>query len=389
VLEWRPDGALAAAAVRIPDSSWISIQPRAGREAPWGDVDRLWQAAEPLVVGPGAVPLTVLTAVSWTCVATIPTVVEPARIPAGGGTAVLNLLAALARDQGVTRLTYDGPFPSEALFLALLECFHPDPVDDPLRRFIAGDLGWTPAPFTPSFDGPIYVQSRERIEKVVWRGRAYYREDWGAVRRRAHLRVQDAADGVRCSLWALGAPIEDHLVLAPDGALRAVVTPAVEDGPPRPLRRAIRDGVIAIVIARSAAPLAGAIREVTASLRLTCGPLTADLARVDGSEARVSSRLATAIARRLAEPAAADARAQLALAALAEMATALGDAVRARAQVALAAAPPGAQAAAMERDEVDPKTAQIIAAAAADLLASGRVDDQPDVEGDERRDGQD
>ncbi len=389
ILEWRPDGALAAAAVRIPDSSWISIEPRAGHEPPWGDVDRLWQASEPLVLGPGAVPLTVLTAVTWAHVASIPTVVEPARIPAGGGTALLNLLATVAREQGVARLTYDGPFPSEALFLALLECFDPATADEPLRRFVTGDLAWTPAPFTPSFDDALYVQARARIEKVVWRGRAYYREEWGAVRRRAHLRLHDDAEGVRASLWALGTSIEDHLLLAPDGALRAVVAPAENSGPSRPLRRAIRDGVIAIVIARSAAPLAPAIREVTAALPLTCGPLAGDLARVEGAEARVSATLAAVIARRLGEPAAAAARAQLALAALSEIATAVGDPIRARAQAALAAAPADAQAAALERDDVEPAAAGIITTAVADLLASGRVDDEPDVEADEREDRDD
>jgi hypothetical protein len=387
IVEWRADGALALASVRIPDGSWVAVEPRAGVEAPWGAVDRLWHAAEPGVVGASATPLTVLTAVDWAHLSTIPTLAEPARIPPGGGTAVLNLLASLAREQGVKRLTYDGPFPSEALFLSLLECFHPDAVGDPLRRFTAGDLGWTPAPFVASFDDDVYVQRRARIEKVVWCGHAYYREDWGAVRRRAHLRVCDAADGVRCSLWALGAPIEDHLVLAADGTLRAVVAPAAGDGPTRPLRGAIRDGVVAIVAARSAPPLADAIAEVAAALRFTCGPLPADLARVDGAEARVSVMLAAAIARRLEEPAPPEARAQLALAALAESASAVGDTIRARAQARLAAATPDAQANALARHDPDPAAATIITAAVADLLGSGRVDDQPDVERDEGGDG--
>jgi hypothetical protein len=388
VLAWRPDGTLDAASVRIPDHSWISIEPRAGVEAPWGAVDRLWHGAEPLVIGVDAMPLTVLTAVEWAYLATIPTVAEPARIPAGGGTAVLNLLATLAREQGVSRLAYAGPFPTEALFLALLECFRAEAGDDALACFTGGDLWWVPAPFTPSFDDAVYVQARERIEKVVWRGRAYYREDWGAVRRRAPLRVDDAADGVRCSLWALGAPLEDHLVLAPDGSLHAIVAPPAGDEPATALRPAIRDGVIAMIVAMSVPALADAIRDVSAALRFTCGPLEGELARVDGAEARVSATLAAAIARRLREPAL-DARAPLALAALAEIATAIGDTVRARAQARLAAATPEAQAEALGRHEADPAAARMITAAVAALLASGRVDDQPDVEGDERGDGDD
>ena len=381
VVEWLADGRLAAASVRIPDGSWISIEPHAGVESPWGAVDRLRLAAE---------PLTVLTAVDWAHVATIPTLAEPARIPAGGGTAVLNLLATLAREQGASRLVYTGPYPTEALFLALLECFRPDPdADDPLARFAAGNLAWTPAPFTPSFEDGAYVQWRERVEKVVWRGRTYYREDWGSVRRRAHFRVHDAPDGVRCALWALGGALEDHLLLDADGAPRVLVAPAPADVPARPLHPRVRDGVIAMVVAMSAPALAPALREVSAALAFTCGPVALDLARVDDSEVRASWTLATAVERRLAEPATPDARAQWALAALGEMASAVGDHLRARAQTRLAASPPDVQADALGRDDLDPEAARTITAAVAQLLASGRVGDQPDVERDEGGDGGD
>ena len=383
VVEWRADGALGAASVLIPDGSWVVIEPRAALDHPWGPVDRLWHAATPGLRREEATPLTLLTAVDWAHPASIPTAEEPARIPAGGGTAVLNLLASLARERGVARLTYDGPFPSEALFLSLLESFHPDTVEEPLACFRRGTLAWVPAPFAASFDGDVYLQWRERIEKVVWRGRAYYREQWGAVRRRAPLRVDDTAHGVRCALWALGEPIEEHLVLAADGTRRPLLAATSGDEPARPLRAAIRDGVMAIVVARSAAPLAQAIRDVAASLAFTCGPVAGDLARVERAEARVSTVLARAIAGRLRRPAAADARAQLALAALAEMATAVGDGIRARAQRRLAAAPPDVQAEALARGDTDPAAATVITTAVAALLASGRVDDEPDVERDE------
>ena len=62
-----------------------------------------------------------MTAVEWGRVGDIPTVAEPARIPPGGGTAILNLLSLLAREQGLPRVVYDGPYPTEALFLSLLE----------------------------------------------------------------------------------------------------------------------------------------------------------------------------------------------------------------------------------------------------------------------------
>ena len=365
VLTWGSDGALTRASVRLPDRSWIEIEPHAGVESPWGVVDRLWH---------DGTPLTVMTAVEWTHVDTIPTVAEPSRIPPGGGTAVLNLLATLAHEQDRLRLVYDGPYPSEALFLSLLECFDPDADEAPLARFMAGELGWRPSPFTPSFDDEVYVQTRATVEKVVWRGRAYYREAWGTVHRRAHLRVDDADDGVRCALWALGEPIEDHLRLTRDGTLEAVVAPPTTTGPVRPLRPKIREGIIALVIALSAPPLAAPIRAVADALRFTCGPVEADLARIEASEVRVSTTLATTIARRLHALTPSSERAQLALAALAEIARAVADPLRARAQLRLAAATPSAQAEALAQDEPDSTTAPTITTAIADLLTSGRVD---------------
>lgn len=364
-LTWHPDGTLAEASVRLPDGGWIRIEPRAAIEAPWGAVDRLWL---------DATPLTAMTAVEWTHVDHIPTVLEPSRIPPNGGTALLNFLSSLALEQGVRRLTYDGPYPSETLFLALLECFEPEADEAPLARFMAGKLEWTPAPFMPSFGDDVYLQARERIEKVVWRGRAYYREEWGAIRRRAALRVEDERDGLRCGLWALGARIEDHLLLTLDGGVRAIVAPLVAKVPLTSLRPAIRDGVIAMVIALSAPPLAEAIRAETAALRFTCGAVEAELARVDGSEARVSATLAATIARQLAAAGPPSARAPMALAAVAEIARAMGDTIRARAQRRLAAATPEAQAAALQREAPDTAAAPVITAAVADLLSSGRVD---------------
>src|SRR5439155_370570 len=90
----------------------------------------------------------------------------------------LNLIAELAREQGAARLAYRGPYPTEQLFLALLESFRYEPADaaDPLAAFMSGGLAWTPAPHERLFaaDG-LYVQRRGRVEKVVF--------EWGAVAR--------------------------------------------------------------------------------------------------------------------------------------------------------------------------------------------------------------
>ena len=54
----------------------------------------------------------------------------------------------LASKQGVARVRYRGPYPTEQLFTALLECFRYDGADDdPVGRFMdGGDLDWVPAP---------------------------------------------------------------------------------------------------------------------------------------------------------------------------------------------------------------------------------------------------
>jgi hypothetical protein len=253
---------------------------------------------------------------------------------------------------------------------------------------MSDDLAWIPAPFTPAFEETAYVQWRdERVEKVVWEGRTYYREESGPVRRRAPFRVHDDGDRVACSLWALGAPLAHHLVLEADATTRVVAPSGAAAGPGRVLPPAVREGLVALVIALSAPPLASALREVTAGVVFTRGPLARDLVRVTDDEVRVSSTFADALSRRLAEPAAADARAYQALGALTELAVAMADPLRLRAQARLAAAAADGLVTALEHVDDDPDSARTITAAVERLLASGGVDDQPDVEGDEPDDG--
>src|SRR5207249_485252 len=93
-------------------------------------------------------PLTRLAAVDWTRVDRIPPLAEPARLPAGAGTALFNLLARLAVEQGVSVLRYDAPYPTEALFLALLESFRYVPAD-------GGDIAVPTPPADPPEIAPL------------------------------------------------------------------------------------------------------------------------------------------------------------------------------------------------------------------------------------------
>lgn len=363
LLAWHPDGRLASARVRVPDGSWLIIEPRAVTDPRWGASDRLSSAA-------GA--LTHFEATAWEAVDRIPVLAEPARVPPGGGTSVLNLIATLAADQGRTALVYHGPYPTEALFLSLLESFRPQaPAADALAGFARGALTWRPQPHERVFDpAPAVVQLRGRVEKVTAGGRVYYRPDWHGIPRHAPRRVRDVDGGVACSLWALGAPLEDHLLLASSGEVVERRDPAPATGDARPFPSALVTGVVAAVVASSAPPLAEALADVAAGVRLEWGPVPGDLVRATGDGLRVSERLWAAARVRAAG---ADRRVQIAVATatLVEVAQLVADDLRGRAQARLAGAPAAVQAAALARTSLPDEAAEI--AAAVDALAAQLV----------------
>lgn len=383
-LSWREDDALAEASVRVPDGSWLTIEPRAAT-GPWGPSDRLWHH--------GAA-LTIFEAVDYARIASIPTLADPARLPTGGGSAVLNLLAGLAADQGARRLPYRGPYPTEALFLTLLESFrHVGGNGDPLRAFRDGALTWDPAPHEGlAASGGVWLQLRDGIEKVVWENRAYHREVCQGVPRHAARRVRDAEGSVVCSLWALGGCLEDHLRVDGSGDAVRILPGGPIDAAVVPCPLPVLTGVAAVVGGRSVPALGPFIMEAAAGLTLEWGPVRRDLIALDGARLRATSRLLSAARSRLGAAAAPDEEMQVALLLVAEMAHLAGDALRARAQSRLAALPEAEQAAILEAARgVDPaQAARDIAVAVRTLLRweplRDGVQDQLDVEGDERAD---
>ena len=332
-LTWTRDDALGEAAVRLPDGAWLFIHPGAARDARWGPSDVLR-------LGDSEAPLTHFASVNWAAIDAIPPLAEPARLPPGAGTAVLNLIAALAVDQGRTRLAYRGPYPTEQLFVALLEAFRweaDDVPDDPLTIFMAGGLTWTPAPFCRAFTPEgAYVQSRQRIEKVVWRARTYTRADWQGVERQAAHRVHDVGGRVHCVLWALGSALQTHLALTVEGDVIAAYAPEAV-GSAQPCGAEVAAGLVAVVVASSAPPLAEAIRAVAADLTFTWAPLAGELAEITEAHARLSGAMLVALRARLTAAGSRVEQVRLGFAALAELAAATGDALRGRAQRRLAA----------------------------------------------------
>lgn len=361
VFEWEANGALARARVRLPSGGWVALESHAGDDPVYGPVDRLrW--------GDTGDDTTVFAAVTYHAVDRIPVLAEPARLPPGAGTAVLNLIAGLAADQRRAALAYDGPYPTEQLFLALLESFRYAPADspDPLAAFMRGTLEWIPAPHVRHFDpAGVYVQRRERVEKIVADGVAYYRDRWQAVRRHAPRRLRDDGDRLRASLWALGEPVAEHLVLSPQGDILEVLAPPPPPPAPAGIGREIVEGLVAMVAAQSAPALGPSIAHLGRGLRVEWGVVPRDLIAVDGGMT-ISLALRAVIARRLRQAGGRRERVELAFSALAEMAMLAGDHLRRLAQRRLAALPPAALYGPDDPEAAQP--ARRIAAAAGALL---------------------
>jgi len=366
-LDWHADGRLEQAAVRIPDGSWVTVHPGVGAAGPWGASDELRHDTR---------VITRFGALEWSSITHIPPLAEPSRLPPGAGTAVLNLIARLATEQGATTLRYDGPYPTEQLFLALLESFRwRADVSDPLLAFMSGALAWEPAPHTRAFESErVYVQHRERIEKICVVGRAFYRPEWQGVGRRTSRVVRDAAGTVRASLQALGVVLEDHVVLAHDGGVLDMPQPSPDPPEVDRLPYAVVRGLVAAVVASSAPPLGASLREVAAPLTVEWGPVVGDLVEFADARVRLSPKLRRALTTMLARAQTRREQLGVAFAALGEVAQLLGDELRRRAQTALAAAPEAAQAAALAAPPVsDDGDAAAIGEAVEALLAAAQL----------------
>ncbi len=334
---WRSDGGLAWARCRTALGSWVGIEPGAATHPGWGPSDRVWllDAAGPWVPRE---EVTVFQSLDYERLDLIPPLAQPRRLPPGAGTAILDLLAGLMKDQGVTGVRYRGPYPTEQLFTALLESFRYDPaVADPLERFMDGaGLDWLPAPHERHHVTPeVSVQLRQEIDKVVLDGATFYRRGWQGVIRSEPRVVRSDGDRVVCSLWALGRSIEDRLVLDRSGEVIEAPLAAPDHAPLSPLPP-VWGPALAALIARASAPaLAGSIRHVMDGLALEWGGVVGDLVQVHGSTIRVSRRLRDTAIAWIREPSAAAERVERAVQFILEVVRLLGPAVRLLAQMRL------------------------------------------------------
>jgi hypothetical protein len=334
---WHPDGALGWAKCLLPDGRWLGIEPGAGSHPAWGRSDRIWLLATDGPWRPGEL-VTLFQSLDYARPDFIPPLLEPRRLPPGGGTALLNLIAGLMKDHGVATVRYRGSYPTEQLFTALLECFRYDSGEAlPLERFLAdGALDWRPAPFETHHVTPgVVVQLRHEVEKVTVDGAPFLRAEWQDIRRREPRVVRSDGDRVICSLWALGGPLEDRLVLDRLGEVLEAPPGRADTTAPAPLPP-VWLGALGELIARESTPaLASAIASVTAGLALEWGPVPGDLLRVHGQRIRLSRRLREAGTAALTGAASPPERAEQALRFVLEVARLLGPEVRSRAQARL------------------------------------------------------
>ena len=350
---WREDGGLAWAKCLSAAGEWIGVEPGAGAPRAWGRSDAVWRL-DPDAPWEPREAITVFEAVDWARLEHIPPLAEPARLPAHAGTAVLDLLAGLMKDQGLARVRYRGPYPGETLFTALLECFRHDPAEPaPLDRFLdGGDIDWLPAPHERHWVAEgVCAQMREDLDKVVAHGIAFYRTDWQAVSRREPRVIRAVGERRICSLWALGRSLEDRLVLSPTGEVLEAPAPREDPRAPAPFKPVWSAALAALIAHESALALDASIAETVAALTLEWGATPGDLLRISGPRVRVSRRLLDAGLEWIREaPPGADRGGRAGALAL-EVARLLGPEVRRRAQARLEALPPDAQRRAWEAAE--------------------------------------
>jgi len=226
----------------------------------------------------------------WTHPICIPAIDAPARIPAGAGTVLLNVLAIAAWREGRT-LRYCGPYPTSQLWSSLRQCFRPLGGADEAtftegvyERALSGEVREVPVDFEPApfervqIAARAVVHLRDGVERLYLGGLAWARQ--GAARRLVPI-----GDEVHVQLWIGGASWAEVAVLDVGGRLLRgpVPLPAVHSNVlGRPFPPALRHALGELITDEEPPLLAQAMREVLRDLEIVWGDPGADVARVLG-----------------------------------------------------------------------------------------------------------
>lgn len=235
---------------------------------------------QPVRAGEAASIVARVAATQWRRPARIPSIDAPGKLPAGAGTALLNVLALAGKT-----LRYEGPYATAALWSSLAECFRTSGTEDAFldgaeARAMAGEsreiaIDFEPAPFERVQIAPrAVVHLRDGVERLYLGGVSWTRT--GA------RRLVDDGDRVSAVLWIGGAAHAEVASLSRDGRLLAgprplppVFSSVIGKVFPPPLIAALRE-----LLCEGEPPLlVAAIREVLADVPIVWGDPGADAAR--------------------------------------------------------------------------------------------------------------
>lgn len=171
----------------------------------------------PRPAAPTEVRATTMSAIDWARPTEIPAIAAPGRLPRGAGAAIMNVIAVLAERAGVPALRYAGPYPTSALWTALLRSFRTTATEE---AFTAGALeravrvardplpiDFVPAPHERVAIDRGHVEIRQRgdrivIDRVVIDGTSY--EPDGSPARLVHVPPDEqraSSDEYAAEIW--------------------------------------------------------------------------------------------------------------------------------------------------------------------------------------------
>jgi hypothetical protein len=348
-INWSQEGRLSNFKVRGLDGVFLGVVRGAAVHLGWGESDSVWllDGEEGFSIERS---LTLFRSVAYEDLDFLPPLDNPAVLPPGGGSTVLNVLALLAQDQEKSVLRYRGPYPSERLFTTLRESFRYSGEPGAIReRFTQGleeaalqlemkeaEVDWAPAPHERFFPAAhTCVQLRDGIEKVYDRGRIYYRPDLAVDAQAIWLRQTEEGRALYVAgLMILGQALEAHLVLDESGM--------IVERPPSKRDWALRGRLqlsddwkamlVRLIAAESSPLLHSALWPVMAELTFTWEPLRGKLWTIEGNEISLHAGIVAVYRAALSRTKSAGESLLLAARFVSELARLIGPLLRSRAQ---------------------------------------------------------
>jgi hypothetical protein len=357
---WTPEGTLARVKVRGLDGRFLGVFRDAASHLGWGRSDSvvLLAGEHGFVIDH---TLTIFASVGYENLEFLPPLDAPTSLPVGGGSTILNFLAALGQDQQKTVMRYRGPYPTERLFATLCESFRYSGEPGPSReRFTQSaeeravqlsmeetTIDWRPSPHERFFPAPdTCVQLRDGVEKVYDRGRTYYRPDL-AVNAYA-LRTERLEEGqtrYTAGLTILGQSVEEHLVLDTTGEIieRHDLAPAPYLRGPTRLSDEWKAVLVRLIATESTPLLRSALWPVVDELTFVWGGVQGNLWAHAGTEIFLHAGIITAFRAAVGKIKSAGEGLLLAARFTSELARLLGPLIRTLAQERIGALSPEAQ----------------------------------------------